>query len=45
MMRSRREKKKRMYEELCVTDYDDQVCKEFAENEDLHDELYGGDEE
>ena len=37
--------KKRMYEELCVTDYDDQVCKEFAENEDLHDELYGGDEE
>lgn len=42
MMRSRREKKKRMYEELCVTDYDEDVCKEFAENEDL---LQEGEEE
>jgi hypothetical protein len=32
-----------MYEELCVTDYDDQVCKEFAENEDL--KLQEGEEE
>jgi len=37
--------KKRMYEELCVTDYDDQVCKEFAENEDLHRELQEAEEE
>ncbi len=35
----------KMYEELCETDYDDQVCKEFVENEDLHRELKEDEEE
>jgi hypothetical protein len=27
--------KKRMYEEQCIYDFDEEICREYAENEDL----------
>jgi hypothetical protein len=30
---------KKMYEEYCIYDYDEEVCREFAED-DLSEELY-----
>ncbi len=38
-------KKRKMYEENCVYDFNEGICREFAENEDLHDELYRGEEQ
>ena len=37
--------KKRMYTVYCETDYDEQVCREFAENEDLNEDLKEAEEE
>jgi len=31
--------KKRMYKEQCIYDFDEEICREYAENEDLHREL------
>ncbi|WP_269113074.1 hypothetical protein [Sulfolobus acidocaldarius] len=31
---------KKIYEENCVYDYNEEICREFAENDDLREELW-----
>jgi hypothetical protein len=38
-------KLRKIYEENCIYDFDDQICREFVENDDLREELYKGEEE
>jgi hypothetical protein len=33
-------KVKKMHEEYCEIDFDEEICREFAENDDLREELY-----